>query len=86
MNNNIVFFRGNVAAPALRRSRAKNFTHECRFEHCRNVQSRSAHRVVPIMVWRMNPASNRLECRWTAERGAATDEGVSRSGSLRRAA
>ena len=85
-SNNIVFFRGNVAAPALSRSRANNFTQDRGFERCRDTQSRRAGRVTPIMVWRMNPVSNRLECRWTVERDAATDEGVSCNGPLRHAA
>jgi hypothetical protein len=83
MNSNIVFFFGNVAAPALRRSRAKNFTQNRR----RDARvPRVAGRVVPSMVWHTNPASNRLECRWVADRGAATDEGVSCNDSLRHAA
>jgi hypothetical protein len=85
-SNNIVFFCGNVAAPALSRSRANNFTRNRRFEHSRDAQPRRAERVVLIMVWRINPASNRLECRWVVEHDAATDEGVSCNGSLRHAA
>jgi hypothetical protein len=86
MNSNNIVFLGNVAAPALSRSRANNFTQDRGFERCRDAQSRRAGRVVPIMVWRMNPVSYRLECRWTVERDAATDEGVSRNDSLRHAA
>jgi hypothetical protein len=86
-SNNIVFFLGNVAAPALRKSRAKNFTQDRRFEHHDDAQLRRVvGRVVPVMVWHTNPASNQLECRWVLERGAATDEGVSCNDSLRHAA
>lgn len=85
--NNIVFLRGNVAAPALHRGRANIATQDRRAEHRRDAQSpRMANRVVPIMVWHTNPASNRLECCWVVERGAATDEGVSCDNSLRHAA
>lgn len=85
--NNIVFLRGNVAAPALRRGRANIVIQDRRLEHCRCADApRATNRVVPIMVWHTNPASNRLECRWVMERSAATDEGVSCSDTLRRAA
>jgi hypothetical protein len=84
--NSIIFFRGNVAAPALSRSRAKNFTQDRRFERSRDGQMRGAGRVVPVMVWHTNPSSNRPECHWALEGGAATDEGVSCNGSLRHAA
>ncbi|WP_315781278.1 MULTISPECIES: hypothetical protein [unclassified Bradyrhizobium] len=85
--NNIVFLRGNVAAPALREGRANIITQDRQAELRRDARSpRATSRVVPIMVWRTNPVSNRLECRWVLERGAAADEGVSCSGSLRQAA
>ncbi len=85
--NDIVFLRGNVTAPALRRSRANAFTQARRAEDRRDAQApRAANRLVPIMVWHTNPASNRLECRWAVELGAATDEGVSCDDSLRHAA
>ncbi|MFB9263932.1 hypothetical protein ACFFWD_12225 [Bradyrhizobium erythrophlei] len=75
MNTNITFFRGNAAAPALRGSRATSFTQDRSFEGCRDA--RVPARAALAMVWRSNPANGRLECRWTAEGGTATDEGVS---------
>lgn len=37
-------------------------------------------------IWHMNPATGRLECRWTSKRNIATDDGVSWCGCFRRAA
>jgi hypothetical protein len=83
MNENVTFFRGNVAAPAHQDARARNHT-------ASSATSIHTRRLVPlrnvlIAVWRTNPASGRLEYRWTA-RSAATDEGVSRDNRLRQAA
>ena len=76
MNTNIVLFRGNVAAPALRPVRA-NFKANNAFDIRSDAQPRVPVRDVLIAVWHTNPASGRLECRWTTDRAAATDEGVS---------
>jgi hypothetical protein len=84
MNTNITFFRGNAAAPALHGSRANSFKQNRSFERCRNA--RVPTRTALMMVWRTNPAGGRLECRWVAERGTATDEGVSCHDHLRQAA
>lgn len=85
--NNIVFLRGNVAAPALRRGRANVAIQDCRAEHRRRADaSRPTNRVVPMMVWHTNPKSKRPECRWVTERNATTDEGVSCRDTLHRAA
>ncbi|HBP83702.1 MAG: hypothetical protein ISS15_21720 [Alphaproteobacteria bacterium] len=85
--NNIVFLRGNVAAPALHMGQANIVIQDRRAEHHRCADApRAANRVVPIMIWHTNPVSNRPECRWVMDRSAATDEGVSCSDTLRRAA
>jgi hypothetical protein len=84
MNTNITFFRGNVAAPALQGSRANSFKQNRFFERCRDPQVPT--RAAIIMVWRTNPANGRLECRWVADQGSATDEGVSCNDHLRQAA
>ncbi|MGJ4899164.1 hypothetical protein ACQR2B_29340 [Bradyrhizobium oligotrophicum] len=75
MNTNVTFLRGNAAAPALQGSRANRLNQVRFFENCRDtgVPARAA----LVMVWRTNPASGRLECRWAIDGGAATDEGVS---------
>ncbi|WP_024341967.1 hypothetical protein [Bradyrhizobium japonicum] len=84
--NNIVFLRGNVAAPALRRGRANVNIQHHRAEDRRCADApRAANRIVPIMVWRTNPLSKRPECCWVVDHGA-TDEGVSCSDNLPRAA
>jgi len=84
MNKNVTLFRGNVAAPARSDTRADIKAN--RFDHRSTAQPQGLVREVLTAVWRTNPASGRLECHWTAERTAATDEGVSCSHSLRRAA
>lgn len=85
--NNIVFLRGNVAAPVFRRGRANIVVRDRRAEHRRCTEApRATNRVVPIMVWHTNTVSNRPECRWVVERNTATDEGVSCSDALHRAA
>ncbi|MGJ5206135.1 hypothetical protein [Bradyrhizobium sp. HKCCYLR20261] len=84
--NNIVFFRGNVAAPELREDWTNVTTRDRSAEQRRDAYSpRVANRVVPIMVWQRNPVSKRPECRWVLDNDA-TDEGVSCSYSPRRAA
>lgn len=86
MNTNVTLFRGNVVAPARSVARANIFKANSRFDLRSTAQPRGLVREVLTAVWRTNPGSGRLECRWTAEQGAATDEGVSCSGPLRRAA
>jgi hypothetical protein len=85
MSKNITHFRGNVAAPALRAARAHRYTPHDRVD-IRRTQPQVPVRDVLYAVWRTNPASGRLECRWMTERSAATDEGVSCNDLLRRAA
>jgi hypothetical protein len=86
MKTNVIPFRGNVSAPATRYALAKTFQATDRV-HIRG----DARPIVPVRdllvaVWHVSPASGRLECRWTAERGAAADEGASRIGYCRHAA
>jgi len=75
MNTNITLLRGNAAAPALRESRATSFKQNHSFTSCRTAWM--PERAALMMLWRTNPASGRLECRWVADHGTATDEGVS---------
>ncbi len=75
MNTNTAFLRGNAAAPALRGSRATSFKQNHSF--VRGCAARMPERAVLMMLWRTNPASGRLECRWVTDHGTATDEGVS---------
>ena len=84
MNTNITFFRGNAAAPALLGSRATSLKQDHSFASCRTA--RTPKRVLLTMLWRTNPANGRLECRWAAEGGTSTDEGVSCRDLLRQAA
>lgn len=87
MNTKIATLPGKVAASAVRRSRANSFTLDHQSEICRDAGLRPMSRpAVLLMVWRTNPASGRLECRWLAEGGGATDEGVSCYDLLRQAA
>jgi hypothetical protein len=83
MNTNVTLIRGNAAAPALRGSRANRFNQVRFFENSRDTCAPA--RAALVMMWRTNPASGRLECRWAVDSGAATDEGVS-CNSLRQAA
>jgi len=88
MKTNITLLRGTVAAPALRVNRANVSAQYCGFERrCRSAQVPQV-RTPPAlrMLWRSHPATGRLECRWAVDRGAATDEGVSCSKHLHRAA
>ena len=85
MNTNIVLFRGNVAAPALRQVWA-NSPKATIVQVSKAAQSPGPGRNVLIAIWRKNLVSGRLECRWITERSAATDEGVSCEDVLRRAA
>lgn len=85
MNKNIVFFRDNVAAPASRSVRANNFKAKTTVDLRKDAQRRMPVRSALMAAWHTNPASGRLECRWTTE-AAATEEGVSCGDPLRRAA
>jgi hypothetical protein len=82
MNTNITLLRGNAAAPALQGSRASS--RQDRFLARRIAELPT--RATLVMVWRTNPASGQLECRWVAEGRTATDEGVSCNDLLRQAA
>lgn len=75
MNTNITILRGNAVAPALRGSRATRFKQDHFFARCRTASK--PERPALMMLWRTNPASGRLECRWVTDHGGATDEGVS---------
>lgn len=84
MNTNIVFFRGNAAAPARANKFKSNSNNVCDFRKV--AQPQASVRDVLIAVWRTNPASGRLERHWTKDASAATGESVSCNGLLRRAA
>ncbi|MGJ5132010.1 hypothetical protein [Bradyrhizobium sp. SZCCHNS2096] len=83
MNTNVTFLRGNAAAPGLEGSRANRVNQVGFLENRRDTGAPA--RTALVMVWRTNPASGRLECRWAVDGGAATDEGVS-CNNLRQAA
>jgi hypothetical protein len=84
MSTKFRIFTGNHATPA-RYVRANGSRPIGQFNLVRNVRQ-TAPRDVLVMVWRTNPASNRLECRWMTEQSGATDEGVSCYGLFRQAA
>jgi hypothetical protein len=87
MKTNITFCRGNVAASALPARRANSFKPKRRIESGRDATPAQVPApAILMMVWRTNPASGRLECRWVTECGTATDEGVSCNDLLRQAA
>ena len=87
MNTKIAVLLGNVAAPALKASRAKDPKQNRPFKVCRDAQRpRTRERPALIMTWRIHPISGRLECRWSLERSAPADEGVSRTDLLSLAA
>ena len=87
MKAKIALLRGNVASPGLQLSRASNVTHIRRVER-RTIAKPTctASRTALTMTWRIHPTSGRLECHWRVDGGAATDEGVSCSLLVRRAA
>jgi hypothetical protein len=88
MQTNLAIFRGTVAAPALQVSRANELRQNRPLQSLRGAETpRVRPRPVLIMIWRINAKSGRLECRWSLERSAQADEGVSCSHFfLRRAA
>ena len=80
MNTKIALLFGNVAAPALQTGRAKGPKQNRSFKMCRDAPPpRTRDRPALIMAWRIHPISGRLECRWSLERSAPADEGVSRA-------
>jgi hypothetical protein len=87
MKTNIILLRSNAAAPALKMSRANDHKRDRRIERCFDIEALHARaRPTLTMIWRTHPTNGRLECRWAVEHGAATDEGVSRTNFLRKAA
>jgi hypothetical protein len=84
--NKITRLSNNFAAPVFDGGRANSVTQDRRFERCRQAWQAVPVRPTLIMVWRINPVSHRLECRWVVERDAATAEGASCGGFLRQAA
>jgi len=87
MKTKLAILAGTVAAPALQASRASDPKQSRQVQGQRDTElARVRARPALIMIWRANAISGRLECRWSLERGALTDEGVSCSELLRRAA
>jgi hypothetical protein len=86
MKTNIAFFRGAVAAPVLPTSRASAIKQNRSLPCHRDAELPRLRRPNLFMIWRINAASGRLECRWSLDRSAQAEEGVSRSGLLGRAA
>jgi hypothetical protein len=87
MNTKFARLLGNVAAPALQMSRAKDPKQNQLFKVYRDARPlRTRARPALVMTWRAHPTSGRLECRWSLERSAPADEGVSRTYSFRQAA
>ena len=85
--NTIIVFRGIVAATASRSNPGHINKRDCRAELRRQTGRTCAiGRVVPIMVWHVDPVSGRPECRWVLQGSEATDEGGSRGRCLRHAA
>jgi hypothetical protein len=78
MKTNLAIFRGTVAAPALQVSRANKLKQNRSLQALRDAEPP---RVRPgpalVMLWRINATSGQLECRWSLERSAQSDEGVS---------
>jgi len=69
-----VAIHGTVAAPTLDTSRADD-PKQNRLLQWRRREAKA--RPALIMIWRTNATSGRLECRWSLEPSAQTDEGVS---------
>jgi hypothetical protein len=83
--NKITYLPGNVAAPAVSRaSSPKQNRLLARYRDARPHEM--GRRPGLVMIWRTHPITGRLECRWSLERSALADEGVSRRNPLRRAA
>ena len=87
MKTNIAFFQGNVASPGLEASRATKVT-QIRPVATGLVSASPCAPARPVlkMTWRVHPTTGRLECHWGTDGGTATDEGVSCSRLVRRAA
>ena len=88
MKTKLAIFHGAVAAPALHASGANDLKQN-RVLQWRHRDAKAPvvrPRPALIMIWRINATSGRLECRWSIERGAQTDEGVNCNHPLQRAA
>ena len=87
MNRKITHLPGNVGAPALRGRRASHPKQNRLLVRYRDARPHEmGRRPGLVMIWRTHPITGRLECRWSLERSALADEGVSRRNPLRRAA
>jgi hypothetical protein len=87
MKANVAILGGTVAAPGLEFSRANVSKQNRQLQRRRNAEvPRVRPRPALVMIWRTNPTSGRLECRWSLERSAQTDEGVNCNHPLQRAA
>jgi hypothetical protein len=87
MKTNITLLRGNAATPAVKASRANHLKRNRRFGRCLDTVALHARpRPALMMIWRTHPANGRLECRWATDHGTATDEGISCTNFLRKAA
>jgi hypothetical protein len=87
MKTNVAIFCGTVAAPVLHASRADDLKQTRPLQWRRDAEvPRVRPRPALIVIWQTNATSGRLECRWSLDRGAQADEGVSCSRFLRRAA
>ena len=87
MKAKIALLRGNVASPELQLSRASSVTSIRKVERRMSAEpTGTPARATLTMIWRVNPTSGRLECHWRVDGGTATDEGVSCSLLVRRAA
>jgi hypothetical protein len=87
MKTDITLLRGNCAAPALKVSGANDLKRDRQLERCPDTEALHARaRPTLLMIWRTHPTNGRPECRWAADRGAATDQGVTCNNFLRKAA
>jgi hypothetical protein len=87
MKTNITLLCGNEAVPGRKMSTANDLTQNRQLESCRDARvPRLRARPALTMIWRTHPMHGRLECRWAADRGTATDEGVSCNNLSRKAA
>lgn len=87
MKTKVAILGGTVAAPGLEFSRANVSKQNQLLQARRDAEvPRVRPRPILVMIWRTNPTSGRLECRWSLQRSAQTDEGVNCNHPLRRAA
>lgn len=76
--NKIFVFRGKSQGSALGKTPMAKPLASARVLQFRPRPTRPASKVTLLAMWRRDPKSGRLECRWVPEHGIASEDGASR--------